>query len=414
MFKRWSKSLSREEGQSLVIIAFALIGLLAFLGLVIDGGLAFALRRQLQNASDSASLAGTRELCARQLRSLTGSADEQAVLREVHEFAEKNSVQDSNAAPNDGINSNVTAYFVNRQGNRVGTEMGTNGGIPSGARGVQAITRGSRPTLLATFIGQRIQAVAASAIAICRPGFVENFAMWADSQNCQNAINWAGSNNIAEGTVHTNKDLNMAGSNNIITQDLEYVESYHISGQNNVYNPVQVSAGSLDPYTLSDYAPGGPAAQIAQAEGRYYFYQGDLHIRPNDTFGDGLYYVTGNVSIRSNNPSGRVTIVAQGTIDISGSDHNLSTYIDGLLLFSNYQFEQEGQQCNSPVINMSGGQNIWQGIIYAPHGQVNLSASINDGSIRGSIIANTINLAASDTTISFGPEFVPNFFHLIQ
>lgn len=415
MLKRWWRASSGEEGQSLVIVAFALIGLLAFLGLIIDGGLAFALRRQLQNASDSAALAGTKELCARQLRSLTGSADEQAILRQIHEFAEKNGVKDSNATPNDGINSNVTAYFVNRQGNRVGNAIGTNGGVPAGARGTEANTRGSRPTLLATFIGQRIQAIAASAIAICRPGFVENFAMWANSQNCNNAINWAGSTNLAEGTVHTNNDLNMAGSSNTITQDLEYVTNYHISGRFNSFNPVQVPVGSLVPYTLSDYAPGGPAAQIAQAEGKYYFIQGDLVIRPNDDPpSEGLYFVTGKVQVTSNNPQGKVTIVAQGSIDFSGNNHNLTAYIDGLLFFSNKQNQTQGQICNSWVINLSGRTNRWSGIIYAPHGQVNLNASLNDGSIRGSVVANTINIGGSDNTISFGPEFVPSFFHLIE
>ena len=51
-----------ERGQMLVIVALALTTLVAMAGLVIDGGMALANRRQVQNAADSAALAGTRVL----------------------------------------------------------------------------------------------------------------------------------------------------------------------------------------------------------------------------------------------------------------------------------------------------------------------------------------------------------------
>ena len=47
-----------ERGQALVIIAFALIGLVGIVGLAIDGGMAFSDRRHAQNAADTAVLAG--------------------------------------------------------------------------------------------------------------------------------------------------------------------------------------------------------------------------------------------------------------------------------------------------------------------------------------------------------------------
>jgi uncharacterized membrane protein len=58
-FKRLS-----QKGQSLVIFAVALAGLLALLALVIDGGLIYSHRRTAQTAADAAALAGARELCA--------------------------------------------------------------------------------------------------------------------------------------------------------------------------------------------------------------------------------------------------------------------------------------------------------------------------------------------------------------
>lgn len=51
-----------QKGQSLVIIALALVGLLAFVGIAIDVGFIFARGSQLQAAIDSAALAGVVEL----------------------------------------------------------------------------------------------------------------------------------------------------------------------------------------------------------------------------------------------------------------------------------------------------------------------------------------------------------------
>lgn len=49
--------LSRERGQALIIIAFALIALVGMVGLAIDGGAKFSDRRHAQNAADTAALA---------------------------------------------------------------------------------------------------------------------------------------------------------------------------------------------------------------------------------------------------------------------------------------------------------------------------------------------------------------------
>jgi Flp pilus assembly protein TadG len=52
---------AREEGQILVIFAVALIALIGFAGLAIDGGGTFAQRRDQQTASDLAALAGAND-----------------------------------------------------------------------------------------------------------------------------------------------------------------------------------------------------------------------------------------------------------------------------------------------------------------------------------------------------------------
>jgi hypothetical protein len=57
-FKLSRRSPSSESGQVLIIFAFAFIVILMMLALLFDGAQALVLRRQMQNASDAASLAG--------------------------------------------------------------------------------------------------------------------------------------------------------------------------------------------------------------------------------------------------------------------------------------------------------------------------------------------------------------------
>jgi hypothetical protein len=50
--------LNQQRGQALIVIVFAMIGLIAMVGLAVDGGIAFSDRRHAQNAADTAAVAG--------------------------------------------------------------------------------------------------------------------------------------------------------------------------------------------------------------------------------------------------------------------------------------------------------------------------------------------------------------------
>ena len=65
-----SRSRQDPRGQILVIFALAMVGVIAMVGLVLDGGSAFAQRRSEQNAADLAALAAANDLIVNQ-----GSAD---------------------------------------------------------------------------------------------------------------------------------------------------------------------------------------------------------------------------------------------------------------------------------------------------------------------------------------------------
>ena len=58
MDNRKQENPSQESGQTLVLVALLLVGLVAMLGLVLDGGGIYLERRRMQNAADAGAIAG--------------------------------------------------------------------------------------------------------------------------------------------------------------------------------------------------------------------------------------------------------------------------------------------------------------------------------------------------------------------
>jgi hypothetical protein len=84
-----------HQGQVLVLFALSSLVLLAAMGLVLDGGYNFAMRREMQNAADAAALAGS--------QLLAGDTDSTQILAVVQSVAVQNGVPDA---------SDVTCQYV--------------------------------------------------------------------------------------------------------------------------------------------------------------------------------------------------------------------------------------------------------------------------------------------------------------
>ncbi|MCU0520056.1 MAG: pilus assembly protein TadG-related protein [Anaerolineae bacterium] len=139
----------RQEGQAIVIMVFAVIALAALVGLAIDGGRLYTLRRQAQNAADAAALAGARHLgtllseCAP--RTVAGNT---AIMNIVLDYARLNNIDEFSP---DG---DVTAWYVNAGGANLGA-IRNDVPIPSGATGVAASTVATETTTFMKLFGQR-------------------------------------------------------------------------------------------------------------------------------------------------------------------------------------------------------------------------------------------------------------------
>lgn len=72
-----------EAGQVMVFAAVMMAGLVSVVGLVTDGGLVFAQRRDLQNIADAAALAGAMQIDEEEYRASGDVVLDEAAAREV-------------------------------------------------------------------------------------------------------------------------------------------------------------------------------------------------------------------------------------------------------------------------------------------------------------------------------------------
>ncbi|MDI6896675.1 carboxypeptidase regulatory-like domain-containing protein [Methanocella conradii] len=213
-------------------------------------------------------------------------------------------------------------------------------------------------------------------------------SIWANSTITQyDAIRISGGKNLVNGTVHSNDGIKISGSGNVLNGTTEYSSHVQSTGSKNIYSPVKIPSKAMPlQYTVEDYEPGGVKALSAEASGKYHFIDGDLKVSGTSSTLDGLYYVTGNVTLSGNKITGTFTIIADGRIDVSGSGYNCTSYADDILFFSN------------DSIKTSGSKSIFNGTFYTLSGEIGVSGSMN--TINGGIMGNTIRLSGSRNTIN--------------
>lgn len=147
---------AKERGQSLVLVAAAMVALVMFVAIAVDVSNAYYHRRTAQNAADGAALAGVSRLA-------TGINKKNAMLdgaikADMNDFAERNGIEDTNGTLADRYNNNVEGWYVDTSGNRLPgvLEVGLQpspGKVPAGAYGIEAIAHITAPGFFAGIFG---------------------------------------------------------------------------------------------------------------------------------------------------------------------------------------------------------------------------------------------------------------------
>jgi hypothetical protein len=404
---------ARSKGQSLLLFALALVVVLSFVGLALDGGLALSKRRAMQNAADAAAFAGAREVAL--------GHDQPSVYTTVYSYSQ-------------GYNGAASFTGTYYPGNE--TLGSGSGSPPSGSTGVCVTTHITHQTLFMGLIGINSVPISAQACAVAEGACPRyGYAVWAehdyDHSQCDPCIDWAGSDANITGDVHSNGNIKMAGKNNHVNGRTEWVTPGCVgcTANGNDINATQVPAPSSTPpvyYNIADYQPrvpnpfptpgyqpGGVQAEKAYALGQYFDLsdpQFACHF-PTDP-ADGLYWGGGcgslNISNMTTSTPKHLTLVVPDPVDINFNVSGVSVLPytdDGLLLFGNLQ-PTAAHECDVAAISMSGSNNSWGGIMYAPNAQIVIAGSGNT-TYSGSIVAQAVKITGSGLNLSYSDQFCP-------
>lgn len=395
------RSLTGEQGAVVVLVAIVALVLFGFVALALDGGLLFGERRDVQNTADHAALNAAWAACQ-------GTDPVAAGLASAAR----------NGFDNDAVTNMVT---INDLG----------GGV------YEAVVRSTFDAAFSQTIGHEKLRVAARAVAQCEGGGAGGYAIFAGSTTCQNTIDWSGSNTQVLGGVHTNNDLHVGGQSNTIVGSTTYISTVDAPPGKITYhppppaNPTQLAnppsfpghADSRYPvdFAVAWYEPTGTRAVPAAAAGEYHNAANqkidmgwlEAHGLWNDvtnTVKPGLYYTEADIDLSASDITGdRVTFVSGGgVISLSGSSHNLTPWDpDGLLVFSNRQDSPNPNSqanCNVAVVKLAGSTHLWNGIIYAPRGLIEMSGSVNT-TLNGSLTGLTVRLNGSVLNVAYDQDY---------
>lgn len=305
-----------EKGQVLPLMLLFLLVLLGILSLVIDGGMAYAQRRYMQNAADAATLAGA-VLLSKGVSSDAQIADAAAY------YAQANRA------------TSVTIDYINAQGTIVG-HAGT-GSIPGSATGLRVIASSQYRPSFAAILGVGSMTVSASAKASVRSQ-AGNATILALSETACPGFDATGSGTVTAngGNIHVNAHCSQAlrqtgsGSLRAVGGQITVVGGYSKVGSGTA-TPPPITGAAVIPDPLAALQPPNIGSYPVR------------HGTPNDpdtllitgssstTLDPGVYY--GGIKVTG---SGNVTlqpgvyIIAGGELTFTGSGHIIA---DGVFVY---------------------------------------------------------------------------------
>jgi len=368
--------------------------MIALVGLGVDGGSLYLHRRMMQNAADAAAFAGAR-LLSKSIR------DTPTIRAELEKYAGKNYV--STPA------SDVTAYYTDDSGARVGTITSAAGTAPGTATGVEVIATRQAPTFFLPIVGYGNLKAGAIAAAHGRPatGGGPGYGAFARAQGSVSGLDLGGSGYVFNGTIHSNSGIKFGGGGNTLNGSAQYVSGtpdpagkWTLNPSTN--NPVQ-STVLTDPVskTLADYYQGTTSTAT------YHYINGNTNLSTyltNGVFQPGVYYVNGKISLSSGETmsatqASNVTFVATGQISVSSNNMNFQPYKDGMLFFSNAN--------TGDGVVIQGNYGTWNGVAYAPHANLKVAGSSNVKDPHASLVGWTIQTTGSGQTLIYDDSLFP-------
>ncbi len=416
---------NRERGQILVLVALAMVVLIAMVGLVIDGGMAWEKRREAQNAADMAALAGTRVVA----QSVGGAArTNQDVYNAISAIATAN-----NGATVPGLGTATGALYVDSKGAPISGSYVTNAAsaIPATARGVKVPTSRSWTPFFLGLVGISNWSASADATArttvgaspvcvFCVIGTSPTFKM-------QDA---ATSLVVNGGAIGSNSGLNCQANSTLTSAGVGLGMGIFgtYSPGNCAVTPARTALSSAIPDPLAfladptatgtNFGPAtdkGPNTTTNLSPGIY----SSLSIQANATvhLNPGTYYFTGDVQVESSSllTGTDVTLVfmnnasfkpKSGTANVQLSaplPTNLSATYPGLLMY----FDRRGTHT---IQTQASSTSTLQGTIYgAPNPSdpmhtgtfLDMESGSDAAAMNGLVIVTSASLKSSKMNVTY-------------
>ncbi len=408
----YQKGTSSESGQVLVFLVLAIVGLLAFTALAIDGGLIYVDRRGAQNAADAAVLSGgyrvanTLEdyLLEFNINYSNWNCDAVQTIIDTWGIVEGGQQAAANGYPIEGAS---TLEMICEPGEDMGSYIDKY--VDS-----RAIIISDVATAFAHFAYSGPVQNTVEAITRVRPRMplAFGYAVYAHRDSCPNSndggVHFTGNNavNITGGGVMSDACLDANGSVNVNVYGggINYITDYTPSGNNLDINPEPDQQTTPIPdwallfrepicsnlptaYFETDGTPNNPG-----------IYNGPITINGNDEviMNPGLYCFNGNVTVNGGSVFGEhVTIyMVSGDLTVSGnSETHISApnYVesdnDGVTGMLIYVGED-----NAGEVDLAGnGTSQFSGTIYASHtdSRVELGGT-SDAVFNTQVIAGTV------------------------
>ncbi len=396
MNKQRVESSSGERGQVLVLMAVALVGLLGFAALAIDGGMIYADRRQAQNAADAASLAAALAIVN------PPQNWRQAALNRAQ----------SNGYPNNGTTKKVEVYDPPISGPYAGnTEY------------VQVFVESQVDTSLVHLvfpgpIVNKVEAVAHAKPGHTGPMYYGDAMVSLSPQGC--ALFWTHGNSngtVDGGGIFVNSDSGCAfrqsgGSGELTAPGITVVGGTDIQKPDTINAPVQTGADQ-EPYPPEFEVPtpthecDTPASVHANVMSPGQF---DGTFPPNqvDTLQEGVYCVNGDFVVNSNtvltghnvliyvqNGHG-VTFNGGATIHLDAMD---TGPYKGMLIYVDPQNYTVIPPSNATTVKIDGNnESTFTGTIYAPASNVVINGTGAPSGLNSQVVGYSIELSGTNDT----------------
>ncbi len=424
-----------ERGQAIILIVFAIIGLIAIVGLAIDATSGFADRRHAQSAADAASLAGA-------LAKIQYLQAHPSATRDTAAAIQIGIVTALDRAATNGYDGNLITNTVEVYNPPISGQFANCADNHFNCKDyVQVIIHSSVDTFFARIIGinqvnNRVEAVALAKGPYIGPMFAGNaiVSLKPTGNNCpgQFIVGGGGIVNITGGGVWVNSD----NPNCSFNQDGCNVQLYVTGGSINLVGGSNLSSNcpgnihasfgetTQSPWPPTNTRPAPPECSITPPAASYNadtktttLYPGEyLQLPPANAQGNKVILSPGNYCVHKVLKATNQVVLLEG-YDVfiyiePGGDFSLQggeAHLDppnsgpykGMLIYVAPDFSGSPTNC---IIN-GNSNDSFEGTIYAPYCNLNINGTSGPTGYSSQIIAYTVALSGTNTlNISYDPN----------